>query len=170
MAEVAGWRQGAQRREGCFELKTGAALREGDTRTSERGPDNGLTRSECLALLATETMGRVALSIDALPVVLPVDFALVGEDVVFRSLLEANLSPPGVDVVLAFQVDNFGGPAEAGWSVLVQGIASEVVERDEIERCRVLTHSARGGKCGGRRFARIATTRLTGRRFAGATR
>jgi hypothetical protein len=108
----------------------------------------------------------VALSIDALPVVLPVGFAMLGEDVVFRQLLDAKLSTPGIDVVLAFQVDHFGAPTETGWSVLVQGIAREVVEPEEIERCRALNLPTRTGASERVRFARIATARLTGRRFA----
>jgi hypothetical protein len=130
--------------------------------------DSGLTRDECLQLLGTASMGRVALSIGALPVVLPVGFALVDEDVVFRSLIDEKLSAPGVDIVLAFQVDHFGAATESGWSVLVQGLASEVVEKEDLERCQALRLPGRGAVHGHPHFARIATTRLTGRRFAAA--
>jgi uncharacterized protein len=145
----------------------GIASRARQTATAPRA-DSGLTRDECLQLLGTASMGRVALSIGALPVVLPVGFALLDEDVVFRSLIDEKLSAPGVDVVLAFQVDHFGAVTESGWSVLVQGLASEVVEKEELERCQALRLPARGGVHGHPHFARIATTRLTGRRFAAA--
>jgi hypothetical protein len=50
----------------------------------------------------------------------------------------------------------------------VQGLASEVVVAHELAHCRTLMHRARGGAPGGSHFTRIATTRLTGRRFAAA--
>jgi hypothetical protein len=147
-------------------LESSSAHGERRKAMSERPSEAGLPRHECLALLATASMGRVALSIDALPVVLPVGFALLGEDVVFRPLFDAKLSVPGVDVVLAFQVDHFGAPAEAGWSVLVQGLARAVVEPEELERCRALSLPVLGVGRHSARFARLSTTRLTGRRYA----
>ena len=38
-----------------------------------------LTREECLALLATAEIGRIAISARALPVILPVRFAMDGD-------------------------------------------------------------------------------------------
>ena len=132
-------------------------------------PETFLTRDECLALLRTTSMGRVALSIEALPVVLPVGFAMLGEDVVFRPLLETKLSTPGRDVVLAFQADSFDGSTE-GWSVLVQGLASEVVGAKEIMQCEALRLPGIGVSADSTRFARLPTTLLTGRSFARCAR
>ena len=68
--------------------------------------------------------------------------------------------------VLAFQADYFGAPTEAAWTVLIQGLAREVVAPVEMERCRALRLPARGVASENARFARLATTRLTGLRFA----
>ena len=97
---------------------------------------DGALYDDCLALLRTTGIGRVALSIDALPVVMPVNFAMFGDDIVFRPMLDEKLSRSAGDVVLAFQVDNFDLASHTGWSVLIQGIASEIVEAELIERCR----------------------------------
>ena len=43
-----------------------------------------LTPNACLSLLARHSFGRVGLSVDALPVVLPVNYVLDGERCVFR--------------------------------------------------------------------------------------
>ena len=44
-----------------------------------------ITEEECLALLSGATLGRVAVSIGALPVVLPVNFAVVDGTIVIRT-------------------------------------------------------------------------------------
>ena len=44
-----------------------------------------LDRDECIDLLARATIGRVALSANALPTVLPVSFRLVDDRVVFHT-------------------------------------------------------------------------------------
>ena len=43
-----------------------------------------LSRSESLALLAMTTIARVGVTVDALPVVLPVNFAFDGNQIVLR--------------------------------------------------------------------------------------
>lgn len=45
-----------------------------------------LTRAQCLELIATVPVGRIGVSIRALPVILPVNFVLVGENIVFRTI------------------------------------------------------------------------------------
>jgi len=82
-----------------------------------------LSRSECLRLLATTPVGRVALSIGALPVVLPVNFALDGESVVFRTGPGSKLEAATRQAVVAFQADHVDLADETGWSVLLTGVA-----------------------------------------------
>jgi hypothetical protein len=136
----------------------------------QRLAETQVSRDECLGLLRTTRVGRVALSIDALPVVLPVGFALLGENIVLRCLVDSPLSRSGVDVVLAFQVDNFDAATQTGWSVLVQGMASEVDDPEAIERCQALTLPVSGVALGCARFARMTTANITGRRVASVAR
>ena len=56
----------------------------------DRGPNpiaslEDLGRAECLDLLATAAVGRVGLLVDGRPEVLPVNYALDGETVLFRT-------------------------------------------------------------------------------------
>ena len=130
----------------------------------QRLAETTLSRDDCLALLRTTSIGRVALSIDALPVVMPVNFAMFGDDIVFRPMVDEKLSRSAGDVVLAFQVDNFDLASHTGWSVLVQGVASEIVEAELIERCRALTRPPSGIALDARRFVKLATCTIAGRR------
>lgn len=93
-----------------------------------------LTRDECLHLLEQVNVGRVAVTIGALPVILPVNFRLIGERVVFRTSPGTKLDAATAGAVVAFEVDQFDAVAHAGWSVLVTGIAAEVTDPDDRAR------------------------------------
>jgi hypothetical protein len=90
-----------------------------------------LGRDECLRLLATATIGRVGLSSAALPSVLPVNFRLVGDRVLFRTSPGSKLDGATRNAVVAFEVDDFDLIEHTGWSVVVIGVARELSE-DEL--------------------------------------
>ncbi len=62
----------------------------------------------------------------ALPVILPVRYALMGETVVFRTAPGSKLAAAMRRSVVAFEADRCDPCGNWGWSVLVQGVASEV--------------------------------------------
>jgi hypothetical protein len=93
-----------------------------------------LGRSECLALLGPATFGRVGISSAALPVVLPVNFRLIGDDVVFSTAPGAKLQAATDHAVIAFEVDHLDPVSHAGWSVLVTGVARPVTDPGEHDR------------------------------------
>jgi nitroimidazol reductase NimA-like FMN-containing flavoprotein (pyridoxamine 5'-phosphate oxidase superfamily) len=131
-----------------------------------------LSREECLDLLRRSRIGRVGLSVDALPAVLPVNFAVVGEDVVFRTNSGAKLDAALANNVVAFEADGIDPTYHTGWSVLVQGMAREIIEPEQVEKVRKAPLRAWAGD-GRDRFVRIPTQRLSGRRIrppAGAER
>lgn len=84
-----------------------------------------LSRDACLTLLGRATLGRVGLSIGALPTVLPVNFRLVDGHVVFRTGVGSKLDAATRGAVIAFEVDEVDPVAHTGWSVVVTGIAEE---------------------------------------------
>ena len=82
-----------------------------------------LDRRQCLDLVATASVGRLAvLQLAGSPLVVPVNFTLDGDVVVFRTSLgtkyEALLHRP-----VSFEVDAIDPANRTGWSVLIQGIA-----------------------------------------------
>lgn len=82
-----------------------------------------LSRDQCFALLATVPIGRVATSFDALPVVLPVNFTLVDQTVIFRTRPGTKLDAALMRSVVAFEADDYAADGSWGWSVLVRGYA-----------------------------------------------
>ena len=123
-----------------------------------------LARAECLSLLRRATIGRVAISVDALPAVLPVNFSLIGEDIVFRTNPGAKMDAAMANNVIAFEVDDVDPVYQTGWSVLVQGMASEVVEPEQVAEMRMAPLRAWAGN-GRDRFVRIPTQHVSGRRI-----
>ena len=85
--------------------------------------DGDLSPAECWDLLAMATVGRLALSIRALPMILPVRY-VVDEDAVAISLGRLTMPTVSVhDAVVAFAVDRIDERTSAGWMVQVQGRA-----------------------------------------------
>jgi uncharacterized protein len=84
-----------------------------------------LSRDECLDLLRTVPVGRVGVSYNALPVILPVNFRLSdGDSIVFRSGEGQKLRASLDGSVIAFEADAFEDETSEAWSVLVQGVAT----------------------------------------------
>jgi nitroimidazol reductase NimA-like FMN-containing flavoprotein (pyridoxamine 5'-phosphate oxidase superfamily) len=123
-----------------------------------------LPREECLSLLRRARIGRVAVSVDALPAVLPVNFTLIGEDIVFRTNPGAKMDAALANNVVAFEADDVDPVYQTGWSVLVQGMAREVIEPDQVAEMRRAPLRAWAGS-GRDRFVLIPTDHLSGRRI-----
>jgi uncharacterized protein len=87
-----------------------------------------LDREESLRLLATATLGRIAITSRALPVVLPVNFRFDGRQVLIRTSPGTKLDAATDHAVVAFEVDQIDPGTESGWSVVVTGVAREVTE------------------------------------------
>ena len=110
---------------------------------SERGPAEAgveapsatleeIDRDECLDLVGSVSVGRIAVALPGgPPFVVPVNYALDGDVVVFRSDPGSKLFALREQPV-SFQVDAVDPVRRTGWSVLIQGIAQEVAQ-DEVE-------------------------------------
>jgi uncharacterized protein len=89
-----------------------------------------LDRDECLRLLATEPVGRVAVGwLGQAPLVLPVNYVLAGGAVVFRTGPGDMLRGLGQGPV-SFEVDTYDPATRTGWSVLLHGVARPVAHAD----------------------------------------
>jgi nitroimidazol reductase NimA-like FMN-containing flavoprotein (pyridoxamine 5'-phosphate oxidase superfamily) len=95
-----------------------------------------LTRGECLALLGQAGIGRVGVSLGAIPEVFPVHFCLMGDAIVFRTGAGTKLHAASHGAVVAFEVDEFEIDARCGWSVLVIGRSGRVRHPVEIHEAR----------------------------------
>lgn len=79
-----------------------------------------LTEDECLDLLAHSTIGRLGVVIDGYPVIFPVNYALDGNLVTFRTGPGTKLDAARYGKV-SFQVDQMVALGRSAWSVLVFG-------------------------------------------------
>lgn len=122
-----------------------------------------LDRAQCLALLAGDEVGRLAVVSGGAPVVLPVNYALDGDVVVVRTDAATALGD-GVRGPACFEVDAFDRARRTGWSVVVAGRLEEVTPYDgaAIERARAVAVEPWGGPKG--HWLRLVPTRITGRR------
>lgn len=84
-----------------------------------------LDEAECLRLLATQSLGRFAVSEPgSAPHVVPVNYALHDGEIIFRTAEGAKLTLLRTEPV-SFQVDCADPYHRIGWSVLVRGRAFE---------------------------------------------
>ena len=83
--------------------------------------DDALSERECWQLLATVSVGRLALSVRALPVIMPVQYYLDGRRLAaclgHHALPERALD----ETVIAFAVDAIDPVTRSGWLVQVLG-------------------------------------------------
>lgn len=124
-----------------------------------------LGRSECLRLLAGSSLGRLGLSMGALPIVLPVNYALTDLGIVIRTGDGAKLDAALRNSVVAFEVDDIDLVYHTGWSVVVTGVARDLTDPAELERVAHLpiAHWSPGVAD---HFVAIPTDVVTGRRLA----
>lgn len=123
-----------------------------------------LTEDECLSLLTRSTIGRLGVVVDGYPVIHPVNYALDGDRITFRT-------GPGTKFDAArygkasFQVDQMELPGHSAWSVLVLGeaVVADVTDPETARRLRDLgiTSMEPGDKP---LWVQLVPHRITGRR------
>jgi nitroimidazol reductase NimA-like FMN-containing flavoprotein (pyridoxamine 5'-phosphate oxidase superfamily) len=126
--------------------------------------DDGLTaleEADCYALLRRRSLGRIGVHIDDQFVILPVYYALMDRDIVFRTSPGTKLSAAVLRTVVVFEVDSATPPA---WSVLVRGHAQELREHDAQVRARsLLGHDWPAGER--EHYVRVTVEHISGRRI-----
>ena len=119
-----------------------------------------MSRRECLDLMGSLAVGRVAVAqSDSPPLVVPVNYVVEDETVVFRSDPGSKLSALR-DHPISFQVDVIDPSHRRGWSVLVHGMAHEMAPG---EVGRVALDSWAGGLK--QHWVRIVSSAIRGRRI-----
>jgi nitroimidazol reductase NimA-like FMN-containing flavoprotein (pyridoxamine 5'-phosphate oxidase superfamily) len=123
-----------------------------------------LTVQECRELLSTHGVGRVAVPTVSGPVVVPVNYSVVDDAIVYRTASGTTPSQ-AAGCQVAFEIDRLDDVFSEGWSVLALGRARTVTEPDDVRR---LTENAFSTPwAGGPReeWIRIEPLTLTGRRI-----
>lgn len=119
-----------------------------------------IQKDECLQLLRAMAVGRIAVAMPGeAPLVVPVNYVVDGETVVFRSDEGSKVAALRVGPV-AFETDFVDPVRRTGWSVLVRGVAYEATQW-EIEHVG-LESWVSGPKA---HWVRIVPESITGRRI-----
>ena len=98
-----------------------------------------LDRQECMQLMEGHPacVGRVALP-GPRPVIFPVNYAIDGDRVVFRTDAGTKFGAAVQKSFVAFEVDWVEPSWQIGWSVVIRGQAHVVTDEQELERVRHL--------------------------------
>jgi transcriptional regulator with XRE-family HTH domain len=123
-----------------------------------------LTPGECRRLISPGGVGRIAFNTASGPVVLPVNYTVIGATIVVRTGAGTLIETHGDDRT-AFEVDHVDEVLHQGWSVLVRGQAHRVLQSGELRHVREQATIAPWA--GGARdvYVRIVPDQLTGRRI-----
>ncbi|HEX6234185.1 MAG TPA: pyridoxamine 5'-phosphate oxidase family protein [Jiangellaceae bacterium] len=123
-----------------------------------------LSREESLDLLASVPVGRVVYTDRALPAILPVNYVLDENAVVFRTGAGSKLAAATREAVVAFEADSFDVATRTGWSVMVVGRSRLVDDDREIERLAKLDLGT-WVPTQPEHFVKIDLTQVSGRRL-----
>lgn len=101
-----------------------------------------LSAGECLELLGSQPVGRLAFLHEGGPTILPVNHTLSHGGVAFRTAEGSKLDVAIMGRPVAFEVDGHDAELRTGWSVLLRGVAELVDDPArvaELERRRLDT-------------------------------
>jgi hypothetical protein len=91
-----------------------------------------LEEAQCLALMATMLLGRIAFTEGALPAVQPVVFALADGEVFIPTHRGSAVAAASRGAVVAFEVDEVDARARTGWTVTVVGASRLICDPAEV--------------------------------------
>jgi nitroimidazol reductase NimA-like FMN-containing flavoprotein (pyridoxamine 5'-phosphate oxidase superfamily) len=141
----------------------GLLLPPGERGAARRPVLEVLSTAECRAYLAPGGVGRFLFTAARGPVAMPVNYRMLGDDIIFRTAVPTSAAAAGPRRV-SFEVDHLDGALSEGWSVLVSGEASPVTAQPELDKVTAL---AIDPWAGGERdvYVRIVASEITGRRI-----
>jgi uncharacterized protein len=119
-----------------------------------------LSRTDCVELLRSQVVGRVAVIVDdGSPLVVPVNYAVDNDTIVFRTGPGSKLGGLRTQP-LSFEVDQHDPYRCTGWSVLVRGVAIEIEEREAPEDPGPWAPGEKG------HWVRVTPLEISGRRIS----
>lgn len=92
------------------------------------GHNTPLSPDECRQLLRSQAVGRVGWVSRSGLVILPVSYALDGDDLIIRTAAGSLLSELAEHHAVGFEIDDLDGETLTGWSVVVQGVSEPTAD------------------------------------------
>ena len=131
------------------------------TRLDPRNWMEILPAAECWELLAVSPVGRIAVVTNDGPEIYPINIAVDGESLVFRTDPGSKLAAIAAEPRVAIEADGIDLAARDGWSVVVAGRVEELGGDELIEAQHLgLEPWTIGEKA---RWFRLYPTRISGR-------
>jgi hypothetical protein len=157
----------APRGGGYWRLLISTAAREGFMRklAVDRAGLEILHLGDCFLMLGSVPLGRIGFVAGGEVVILPVNFTVDGQDVVFRTAAGSKLSAAAVGRYVGFEADSYDAATGTGWSVVVNGLAEAVESDTECARLDRLGLTSWSGADCGWVWMRIRPVSITGRRI-----
>lgn len=124
-----------------------------------------LSTEKCLELLSGGVVGRVALCAPSGPHIVPVNYAVIDDAIIFRTTPYSVLGTLGWSSRLAFEVDHLDYERQRGWSVVAVGPGQLVEDARDLASIRSFWDPRPWA--GGNRllYLRLRWVSLTGRRI-----
>ncbi len=144
---------------------TGAGL---NAPPGQRGPGQHpalekMSADECRAHLAPGGVGRFLFDADRGPVAVPVNYRMLGDDVVFRTDDSTAAAGAVGQEKVSFDVDHIDESLSEGWSVLLSGTATILTRPEDLHAAAELHIEPWAGARD--TFVRIVPVEITGRRI-----
>jgi uncharacterized protein len=126
-----------------------------------------LSTEQCRELLSAGLVGRVAVCTPVGPHIIPVNYAVVDDDVVVRTSPYSVLGSHARGSILALEVDHFDYERQHGWSVVARGRAEVITGAEELKHIRSVWEPNAWASGQRNLHLRIRASELTGRRLGG---
>jgi nitroimidazol reductase NimA-like FMN-containing flavoprotein (pyridoxamine 5'-phosphate oxidase superfamily) len=123
-----------------------------------------LSTMECRDLLTTRDVGRVAVCTPRGPQILPVNFTVDADSVVFRTAPYGVLGQHAWNARIAFQIDHVDPDTRSGWSVLASGRGELIEDAEELALVRTFRNPQPWAPGSRLLYVRLVWDELTGRR------
>ena len=124
-----------------------------------------LETEECYQLLRSQPVGRLGFVDHAEPIILPVNYAVDGRTIVFRTGQGSKLAAALMDQPVCLEIDQWESLDHTGWSVLAKGVASAVEDEVVIDRLEHLPVRPWSRPDLRREWVQIMVEEISGRRL-----
>ena len=91
-----------------------------------------LDEPTCWELLATNTVGRLAVDVGGQPDIFPINYVVDHGSIVFRTSAGTKLASAVLMRHVAFEIDGYDPVDRSVWSVVIKGIATELERLTDI--------------------------------------
>ncbi|WP_067429776.1 pyridoxamine 5'-phosphate oxidase family protein [Nocardioides jensenii] len=128
-----------------------------------------LSQQECLQLLSHEEVARVAVCTPTGPHIVPVNYVVVDDAIVFRTAPYSVLGTVGWSSPLALEVDHLDHELRRGWSVVATGHGETITDPDALSTIAGLADLQPWAGGSRHLYIRLPWVSLTGRSVGGTT-